>query len=244
VGGRHHGPLPDGRLDNLNTYWTLVRRAHGQTPDAALEARNELLRRYHGAAYRYLLAVVRDPDAADELSQEFALKFLRGDFRHAQPERGRFRDYLRASLAHLVRSHRRREVRRPESLPADPPETEAGGEDHAFRSAWRETLLVHTWAELERVEHQTGAPVHTVLRFRVDHPELSSPELAEQLSNRLGKPLNAVAVRQALHRARKKFAALLVEAVAGSLDRPTREQLLDELAELNLLSYCRSAVDR
>jgi RNA polymerase sigma-70 factor (ECF subfamily) len=238
--------LPDGRFDNLNTLWTLVRRAHGELPDVAAEARHELLHRYRGAAYRYLLAIVRDPDTAEELSQEFALKFLRGDFRHAQPERGRFRDYLRSSLAHLIRRHHHRAARQPESLVTDPAtlETEPVGEDAAFLHAWREALLVHTWTELERTEQQTGAPVYTVLRFRVDHPELSSTELAEQLTPRLGKALTTVAVRQALHRAREKFATLLVEAVLQSLDQPTHEQLLDELAELNLLSYCRSVVDR
>lgn len=239
-------PVSDGRFDNLKTLWTLFQRAHGETPEVAVEARRELLLRYRGAAYRYLLAMVCNTDMADELSQEFALMFLRGDFRHAHPERGRFRYYLRSSLANLVKKHRCRAARHPESLATDPParETEAAGEDPAFVSAWREGLLVHAWAELERAEQQTGAPVHTVLRFRVDHPDLTSTELAQQLSVRLGKSLRALAVRQALHRAREKFASLLVEAVGQSLHQPTREQLLDELTELNLLSYCRSVVDR
>jgi DNA-directed RNA polymerase specialized sigma24 family protein len=236
----------DGRFDTLTTLWTLVRRAHGETPGAAAAARGELLQRYRGAVYRYLLATLRDPDTAEELSQEFALKFLRGDFRHADPDRGRFRDYLRSSLAHLIQLHRRRAERQPQSLATDPPaqDNETAGEDTVFLHAWREALLVRAWAELERVGQQTGAVVHTVLRCRVDHPELSSPELAERLSVRLGKALNALAVRQALHRAREKFATLLVEAVAQSLDQPTPEQLLDELAELNLLSYCRSVMER
>jgi RNA polymerase sigma-70 factor (ECF subfamily) len=190
--------------------------------------------------------MVRDADAAEEPSQEFALKFLRGDFHRAHPDRGRFRDYLRTSLAHLVKRHRRRAARRPEPQAADPPapEAEVAGDDPAFLQAWREGLLVHAWAGLERAEQQTGAPVHTVLRFRVDHPELSAAELAERLSVRLGKSLNAPAMRQALRRAREKFAALLVETVFQSLDRPTAERLRDELAGLNLLSYCRCVVGR
>jgi RNA polymerase sigma-70 factor (ECF subfamily) len=239
-------PFSDGRFDKLKTHWTLVRRAHGEMPDVAAAARGELLQRYRGAAYRYLLAAVRDADTADELSQEFALKLLRGDFRHAHPERGRFRDYLRCSLAHLIKDHRRRTARQPALLATDPParEIEAAGDEAAFLHAWREGLLVRAWTELERIEQRTGTPVHTVLRFRVDYPHLSSPELAEQLTALLGKPLNAVAVRQALHRAREKFATLLVDAVVQSLEQPTPEQLLDELAELNLLSYCRAVVDR
>ena len=38
---------------------------------------------YQGAAYRYLTAAVGDPDVAAELFQEFAVRFLRGDFRRA-----------------------------------------------------------------------------------------------------------------------------------------------------------------
>lgn len=238
--------LTDGRFDNLKTLWTLVQRAHGESPEVAAEARRVLLQRYRGAGYRYLLATVRDADMADELSQEFALKFLRGDFRHAHPTRGRFRDYLRSSLSHLVKGHHRKAARQPESLANDPtaPPAEPVGEDPAFVSAWREGLLVQAWAALERMERTTGTPVHTVLRFRVDHPDLTSTELADQLSARLGKPLTSSAVRQALHRAREKFARFLVEAVSQSLHEPTHEQLLDELSELNLLSYCRSVVDQ
>src|SRR5262245_58730898 len=109
----------DGRFDTLTTLWTLVQHAHGEPPDAATEARRRLLQRCRGAAYRYLLASVRDADTAEELCQEFALKFLRGDFRHAHPQKGRFRDYLRTSLAHLIKGHRRRSARQPESLATD-----------------------------------------------------------------------------------------------------------------------------
>jgi DNA-directed RNA polymerase specialized sigma24 family protein len=52
--------------------------------------------------YRYLLKALRDPEAAAEQSQEFALRFVRSDFKEADPERGRFRDFLRTVLYHLV----------------------------------------------------------------------------------------------------------------------------------------------
>jgi hypothetical protein len=47
---------------------------------------------YHRAVHRYLLGALRDEDAAEELFQEFALRFVRGDFRWADRGRGRFRD--------------------------------------------------------------------------------------------------------------------------------------------------------
>jgi hypothetical protein len=45
-----------------------------------------------------------------------------------------------------------------------------------------------------------------------------------------------------LHRARKKFAELLVAEVARSLQTPGPEALEQELCALDLLGYCRSAL--
>src|SRR5262245_63341462 len=81
----------ESRLSRIETTWTLVFQAHqGQEPDAL--ARQRLLLRYRGAIYRYLLGALRDPDAAEELAQEFAVRFLQGGFRRADPQQGRFRD--------------------------------------------------------------------------------------------------------------------------------------------------------
>jgi hypothetical protein len=85
---------------------------------------------------------------------------------------------------------------------------------------------------------------HTVLRFRAEHPEMRSEEMAAQLSGRLNKPLTAEGVRQTLRRARDKFADLLLDEIAASLEAPTLEQVEEELAELNLLEYCRPALER
>ena len=68
--------------------------------------------------------------------------------------------------------------------------------------------------------------------------------MAEHLTAQLRKPLTAVGVRQVLHRAREKFADLLLDEVAHSLDSPTAEQLEQELVELGLLDYCRPALER
>ena len=99
-------------------------------------------------------------------------------------------------------------------------------------------------ATLGALEHGGGPPLYTVLRFRGDHPDLRSPEMAEQLAAQLGKAMTAVALRQTLHRAREKFATLLLEEVVQSLDNPTPEQLEQELIDLGLLEYCRAALEQ
>jgi RNA polymerase sigma-70 factor (ECF subfamily) len=68
--------------------------------------------------------------------------------------------------------------------------------------------------------------------------------MAEQLTGRMGRPLTAVGVRQTLHRAREKFAALLLDEVRQSLEDPRTEQLEEELVELGLLDYCRPILER
>ena len=83
------------RLSRINTLWTMVFQAHGADRDAVQQAQCVLLERYRGAIYRYLVGALRDADAAEELAQEFALRFVRGDFRRANPEKGRFRSYLK-----------------------------------------------------------------------------------------------------------------------------------------------------
>jgi RNA polymerase sigma-70 factor (ECF subfamily) len=68
--------------------------------------------------------------------------------------------------------------------------------------------------------------------------------MAEQLSPQLGKPLTAAGVRQMLHRARDRFAGLLLDEVAHSLDQPSVEDIEQELLELGLLEHCRPALRR
>src|SRR5262245_20576415 len=97
--------------------WTIHLQAH-RDGVSALQA--ELLRRYRGPAFRYLIACVRNPDVAEDLAQEFALRFLRGDFGKADRNRGRFRDYLRVSLSRLATDYYREQAKLGVELAEDP----------------------------------------------------------------------------------------------------------------------------
>jgi RNA polymerase sigma-70 factor (ECF subfamily) len=243
-----HDP-PNDRLSRIATLWSLVLQAHGGPADEAGVARARLLERYAGALHRYLLGALRDSDSADELFQEFALRFFRGDFKNADPGRGRFRDYLKAAAYRLVADHHNRRNRQPLPLspdvaePAAPPPSEAD-QDREFLDGWRAELLDRTWQALWELEKATGQPHHSVLRTRADHPMLSSEELAERVGARLGKTLSVAAVRQALHRAREKFADLLVAEAARSLEGATPDRLEAELIDLGLHGSCREALAR
>lgn len=236
-------------LSRMQTLWTLVCQAHqGQEADGR-QARAMLLDRYGGAVRRYLLGALRDAEAADELTQEFAVKFLRGDFRSADPEHGRFRSFLKTALVHLVIDFHRRRRQLPLGMNSQTPEPVAPDgspfdSDALFLQNWRNELLARGWAALELFEKGETQPFYTVLRFRADHPDLSSAQMAENLSTKLGKAVSAANVRQLLHRSREKFAELLLDEVSQSLEQPTTDRLTEELVELSLLEYCRSALER
>ena len=68
--------------------------------------------------------------------------------------------------------------------------------------------------------------------------------MAEILSERLGRPVTAVWVRQMLFQARERFVDLVVAEVARTLRAPGREQVEQELLALDLLEYCRPGLDR
>jgi RNA polymerase sigma factor (sigma-70 family) len=236
------------RLSLISTLWSLVCRAHQGPAEAVNAAREQLLERYQGAVHRYLRKVLHDPDAADEVFQEFALQLVHGDLRGANPQRGRFRNFVKGTLFHLIADYRKQRRDWPGPLPGDGAALVANPEegecDRQFVESWADELLAHAWAGLADLEARTGQPFYAILRFRADHPELQSPQLAEQLTAQLGRPITAVGVRQTLHRAREKFADLLLDEVAQSLESPTADQLQQELADLGLLDYCRPVLKR
>jgi RNA polymerase sigma-70 factor (ECF subfamily) len=239
----------DPHLHEISSLWTVVSRAAGGLTQTAAQARQQLLDRYGAAVFRYLCGAVRDRGDAEELAQEFALRFLRGDLRGADPDRGRFRDFVKGVLFHLIADYyrkRRRGGHLPlpddsRGVPASPVERDP---DRAFLDSWRDQLLHDAWAALARLQRESGKPFHDVLRLRADKPEMRSAEMARLLGERMAKPVSPDWVRQTLRRARERFADLLVQLVAETLKDPSRKTLEDELIELNILSYCGPALDR
>jgi RNA polymerase sigma factor (sigma-70 family) len=242
---------PNLPLNEITTLWTVVRQAHTPGGTGVPQAQRLLLERYCGAVYRYLLASVRDRDAADELFQEFALRFVRGDFKNATPERGRFRDFVKTSLFHLICDwQNRRNASAGRVVPlqedaAEPADQAATAQaEREFLESWRSEVLSRTWTALEADSRSGETAYYRVLRFRADNPELSSAEMAARLGGELGREVSADWVRQTLRRARDRFADLLLDELAASLDDPTPDRLEQELIDLELLSYCQHALEQ
>jgi RNA polymerase sigma-70 factor (ECF subfamily) len=242
-------PFNPDRLSQIQTLWTVVCQAHGQgPPEAVVAAQEQLLARYGKVVQRYLLGALRDPDVADELAQEFALRFVRGDLKGADPQRGRFRDFLKGTLFHLIGDWHRRRRKDPLPLPPehDPAASAATSaeSDEQFLASWRAELLDRAWTGLAAHKRESDQPFHRVLQFRAQHPELRSEEMAEQLSAALGRAVTAAWVRQTLHRAREKFADLLLDEIRQTLRDPSADDIEDELAAIGLHTYCQPALEK
>ena len=72
----------------------------------------------------------------------------------------------------------------------------------------------------------------------VRQPGISARELASRLSDEFERPISAANARVMLHRARQRFAELLVQEVEYSLENPTSDELAAELKTLRLWSLC------
>lgn len=235
-------------LTELTTLWSVVLGARAEDTSRRAEARRQLLRRYEPAVLRFLRKAVRDEDTARELVQEFAVRLLSGGLDGADPGRGRFRDFVKGVLRHLVVDAYRKGNRLKQHA-SDAPEVADSADDLAaldrqYVESWREELLARTWLALAEEDRRTGKVLHTVLRFRADHPELRSAALAEGLTTRLGRAVTDVWVRQMIHRARERFGDLLLEEIAQSLAAAQPDAVEEELVELELLQYCVAALER
>jgi len=237
------------RLSRISTVWTLLEKREPLPGEQ--DHRAALIQRYQGAVYRYLLGATRDPDVADELFQEFALRFIQGAFHGVDRNRGRFRDYLRTVLIHLVCDHQKRQRNRPRPLdldvstPAVQPEQASEAEEQ-FRTSWRDELLARAWTSLAQAERAGGPPNYTLLRFRADRTNATTAEMAAYLTGQVRpeQPFTETGVRKMLQRARAQFAEALLDDVAHSLGYPAPDALEQELIDLDLLPFCRDALAR
>ncbi len=250
----HDGLKPEEMnipLGQLTTMWTMVLSAHGGPDLAEAEAQRRFMERYQGAVYRYFFTALRDPDAAQELFQQFAERFVRGDFKNFDPTRGRFRDYVRVALINMIRDFRRHQASRRHvdidivDIPNKTTDQQIESLDVEFNSSWRDELLSRTWDALRQQKRRGGVPFHVVLERSMQNPSLTSADLAKALNADLepDKLLSDALLRKTLQLAREKFADLLVEEVACSLGDHSVEQLEQELIDLGLIGYCRDALD-
>lgn len=195
--------------------------------------------RYSQAIRAYLLALLRNTDAADEACQEFLANFLQGGLEQASPDRGRFRDYLKVSVRNTALAL----LRKKQMAPIDPEildtMSSTQAEDTWLRE-WQRVVLDKAWRQLEAHEHAAPASLYfTVLHLSINHGAETSDQLASRAAQVVGRPVSAVAFRKQLSRARQQFAGFIIAEVAQTLTASRQHELASELADLGLLPYVR-----
>ena len=237
------------RLSQIETLWSMVQRAHQSDEEVSRNAQRQLLEQYGNAIQRYLNTRLRDPAAADDVYQDFAIKFVRGDFHNASPKIGRFRTFIRTVLFRQVADYYRAKKRRGDvQLDAQlvDPTADENDETHSeeFAQVWRDEMLKKAWDALYELETSSGKPWYSVLQLRVQNPQMGSADLARSMSEQLDKTVSSANVRVMLHRAREKFSVLLIETISSSLNATSADEVEEELADLQLLEYCQAALEQ
>ncbi|WP_435021171.1 RNA polymerase sigma factor [Tundrisphaera sp. TA3] len=234
-------------LDQISTAWSDLMRAHTAAPDEATEARRKILERYDVAVFRYLCKASGNLDRARDLFQEFSLRFIQGDFRGADRERGRFRAYLKTSLSHLVSEMNRRNrpafTMDPKSIPDAAIETPSD-RDAEFADECRATILGRAWDALPDGTRGGEKPLRLALQLRANRPKEPSRALAAELSRLTGREVTPNGFDKMVCQARPRYADRVLALIAESLGDPSREAIEAELIELGLHGHCRDALRR
>jgi RNA polymerase sigma factor (sigma-70 family) len=219
-----------------DTVWSSLLRGAAGDETARRDAMGRLFSRY----WRPVWASVRygwnaAPEEAEDIVQGFFLDLLERDaLSGLDPDRGRFRSFLKASLKHYMLKIRRDAARlkRGGDVRVVPLEgtgdvvAAPGDPEEIFEAEWVSTVLGRAISALERDLRSTGRELRWEVFSRhdlADDPP-SYSELAEQLGVSQGD------VRNHLHRARQALRVLVSRQVADyALDSDDAERELRHL---------------
>lgn len=200
--------------------------------------------RYAPAVRTYLVALLGDPHDADDVCQEFLLRFSQHGLSRVQPDRGRFRDYLIAAVRNaaltFIRRRRSEQARFRGMWQAAETEDRAQAALGECNDQWRQCVLDRAWRELKA--HQRKSPgnlCHDVLVITAEFPEEDAARQTARLAERAGVELRVDAFRKQRSRARRLFAETIAAEVAATLASPTVESVEAELIELGLWEAVR-----
>ena len=194
-----------------------------------MEALEFLCRTYWYPLYLYVRGVGRSPDDARDLTQEFFARLLEKNWLEAaSAEKGRFRSFLLVAMKHFMAKEWRRASALKRGgpqvpLPLDTTDAEKryAGEpvsslapDEIYERRWAMTLLDQALAQLETEFAAVGkAAEFAIMKHWLGAGRGTIPY--GELSASLGASEGAV--RQSVHRMRKRFRAIFREAVSHTL---------------------------
>lgn len=206
------------------TRWSLILAAAGEAKESR-QSLQALCCAYRAPVLAYLRQIVDRDEDAEELTQAFFTYFLEQRVQNtADPQRGRFRHYLRGAVRHFV-STRRRSARAQkrggtsqmlddsvvEHLASDAPGTDPEIE---FDRQWALTLIARALVRLESEAQAAGRKEwFLALRDFIVEPPDNADYL--RLAEKLGVRRNTLAV--AVHRLRQRLSQLVDEEMTDTV---------------------------
>ena len=224
------------------TQWSQVLTARDGSDSQARAALESLCQTYWQPLYAYIRHQGSCPDEARDLTQGFFAEFLEKDFLSSvDPEKGRFRSFLLASLRNFLSHERDREraLKRGGGTLTLSFDVEAGEAGYALRPVEATTpidVFERRWAmtvldrAMDRLQHEidsSGDEIsleHLKQYLTSAEPQVPYRETAETLGVSEG------AVATAVHRLRKRYGQCLRAEIAETVVDPSHVD--DELRHL------------
>jgi RNA polymerase sigma-70 factor (ECF subfamily) len=224
------------------TSWTQVLAARDAPSTEAREALEALCRAYWYPLYVFVRRLGEGPEDARDITQGYFAQLLeKGYLDDYDPERGRFRVFLMASIRNFLSKERERDQalkRGGGTQIVSLDDTDAEGRyshepvepltpEQVFERRWALTLLERV---LERLQAELAAAGREQEFERLrglltgEQPKMPYRDVAAELG------MSEAAVKTAVHRLRLRFGALLREEIAGTVSSP--DQVDDEVRHL------------
>lgn len=218
---------------------------------------------YEAPVRRFFASIGGSPHDSDEHFQEFAVKFLAGGFDAFDPVKGRFRDYLKASLRNQVRKSYRlasRAIAIPDGHDAEDVHTlspvEAALKEFDVIEGEQIKQLVD---DDMRDEEQRGLnQFHSLLRFAIEHQHRRVSEfaatggktkipvgaIAEFLSSEFGQVVTPDTAKQRMFRAKTAFAGKIISEISVRICESSHNAIRVAAQELGLAVYIEGELSR
>jgi RNA polymerase sigma-70 factor (ECF subfamily) len=233
---------PADKKSFATTHWSLVLAAARDTRPDARAALATLCETYWYPLYYYVRRRgYRAEDAMDLTQEFFATLLAKESLRVAEPERGRFRSFLLASLNNFLANEwdrasarKRGGGRKTFSLNIEGAEGRYALEpaidrppESLFEQRWALTLLERVLADLRRVCARDGKE-RLFDRLKGFLSSEASGTSCRQVAAELG--MTEGAVKMAVHRLRRQYRRLLRTHIAQTVASP--EEIDDEIRHL------------
>ncbi len=215
------------------TIWDLVIEARESEA-----ARNQLLTLYYRPVLAFFRALTKNSGAAEELRQSFfeveltrlSGEAARGVVRRADPQKGRFRDFLKQSLRHHWLSSLRSDKRFFEPVPDDEDwGPRVTGAERAFARSWVEQVVAIALRKVEKICQERGQDQHFAIfmahYFPSSEVDPSWESLAPQFGQKDGKTARNRASTVEAHMQKALGELLLRERPDANLPEEVRDVL-------------------